>query len=46
MNCRFAVAKIIFRDPLGSGYVHSLSLTQKQQSVKLLVLESDFATHQ
>lgn len=46
INCRLAVAEIIFRDQLGSKYVHVLSLTERLQSAELWVLRPDSATHQ
>lgn len=45
INCRLAIAEIIFRDQLGSKYVHILSLTERLQGAELWVLKPDFATH-
>lgn len=45
MNCRSAIAEIIFRDQLDSKQVHILSLTERLQSAELWVLKPDFATH-
>lgn len=40
MNCRLAIAEIIFRDPLGSGFMPILSLYEETTECQTLGFEA------